>query len=68
LTTRPSPDIRNVGKIGLVVDPEISPLFPTHVWVQFPGEPEKAVDRRALLKAAPAAEIAAEDLNASNDE
>jgi hypothetical protein len=36
--------------------------------VEFPGEPEKAVDRGALLKVAPTATIAAEDLSASNDE
>ena len=65
---RPSPDVRNIGKVGTVVDPGILPPFPSHVWVEFPGEPEKAVDRGALLKIDPAGEIAAEDLNASNDE
>ena len=65
---RPSPDVRNVGKIGLVVDPGIPPPFPTHMWVEFPGEPEKTVDRSALMKVAATASIAADDLNASNDE
>jgi len=65
---RPTPDIRNVGKIGTVVDPGILPPFPSHVWVEFPGEPEKAVDREALLKLASSVSISADDLNASNDE
>lgn len=65
---RPAPDMRNVGKIGTVVDPGILPPFPSHVWVEFPGEPEKEVDQGALLKVAPAADNTAEDLSASNDE
>jgi hypothetical protein len=47
---RPPPDLRNVGKVGRVVDPGRTPSFPTYVFVQFPGEPECEIDRGALVR------------------
>jgi hypothetical protein len=65
----PGPAPHNVGKVGWVVDPGRLPRSPKHVYVQFPGEPEYEYDRGALAKVhSGPGTIAAEDLNASNDE
>jgi hypothetical protein len=50
LEDRPGPAPNNVGKIGRVVDPGRPPPFSSHIWVEFPGEPECAYPRGAFVK------------------
>ena len=46
-----APEMRNAGMIGRIVDPSTPPPFPSHVWVEFPNEPERAFDRGVLVRA-----------------